>query len=178
MLCESGLQNHFSAKHIITFSVCRGPMEMQRNTKKALVSVVHLEGGAQRRSPEDRLGRATLCAPPSQSVVKHTTFWSFQTSMTPKGYYICNTLRGWCAEGGPRRRWSKYSLNRFRTCRLLRFSRVAFLRASFVFIEGSREAGNPEVAQIEVFPRGNSILSNSVIHKVAQNGVLVEGFCV
>ena len=43
---------------------------------------------------------------------------------------------------------------------------------------GSREVGNPEVAQIEVFPRGNSILSNSVIPKVAPNGFLVEGFAV
>ena len=35
-----------------------------------------------------------------------------------------------------------------------------------------------KVTQVEVFPRGNSILSNSVIPKVAPNGFLVEGFGV
>ena len=35
-----------------------------------------------------------------------------------------------------------------------------------------------KVTQVEVFPRGNSILSNSVIPKVAPNGFLLEGIAV
>ena len=35
-----------------------------------------------------------------------------------------------------------------------------------------------KVTQVEVFPRGNSILGDSAIPKVAPNGVLVEGFGV